>query len=159
MRYAALNQGADSLADFNGFIPFGGPNSDKLPEPEKLPLPVQRYSVEQLYALALFLYSLQPPPNPNPFNPTAGRGKLVFEREGCGTCHTPPLFTNNKLLPAPGYQVPEWYRNMFEHSGRLRRLKIGSILSGCARIMYRRDSGVTTQDPRSSWPQVTDHRV
>src|SRR5215468_6103287 len=77
MRYAALNQGADSLANFNGFIPFGGPNHDKLPEPDKLPMPIQRYSDEQLYALALFLYSLQPPPNPNPFNATASRGKQV----------------------------------------------------------------------------------
>ena len=105
MRYAALNQGIDLLANFNGFIPVGGPNFDKLPEPDKSP--IQRYSDEQLYALALFLYSLQPPPNPNPFDATARRGKQVFEREGCGTCHTPPLFTNNKLLPAPGFQVPE----------------------------------------------------
>jgi hypothetical protein len=107
MRYAALNQGVDSLANFNGFIPFGGPNYDKLPQPDKLPMPLQRYSDEQLYALALFLYSLQPPPNPNPFNATASRGKQVFEREGCGTCHTPPLYTNNKLLPASGFKVPE----------------------------------------------------
>jgi hypothetical protein len=105
MRYAALNQGVDALANFNGFIPLGGPNFDKLPEPEKSP--IQRYSDEQLYALALFLYSLQPPLNPNPFNAIARRGKMVFEREGCGWCHTPPLFTNNKLLPAPGFQVPE----------------------------------------------------
>jgi len=105
MRYAALNQGVDSLANFNGFIPFGGPNFDKLPEPEKVPF--GRYSDEQLYALALYLYSLEPPPNPNPFDATAKRGKQVFEHEGCGTCHTPPLFTNNKLLPAQGFQVPK----------------------------------------------------
>ena len=105
MRYAAMNQGADAVADFKGFIPLGGPNFDQLPEPDKSPL--QRYSDEQLYALALYLYSLQPPPNPNPFDATAKRGKQVFEREACGRCHTPPLFTNNKLLPAPGFQVPQ----------------------------------------------------
>lgn len=33
MRYAALNQGADFLANFGGFIPLGGPNFDKLPSP------------------------------------------------------------------------------------------------------------------------------
>ncbi len=54
MRYAALNQGADALASFNGFIPLGGPNFDKLPEPDKLP--IQRYSDEQPYALALRLF-------------------------------------------------------------------------------------------------------
>jgi hypothetical protein len=57
MRYAALNQGIDFLANFNGFIPLGGPSFDKLPEPDKSP--IERYSDEQLYALALFLYSLQ----------------------------------------------------------------------------------------------------
>jgi hypothetical protein len=30
----------------------------------------------------------------------------VFEREGCGGCHTPPLYTNNKLLPVTGFRVP-----------------------------------------------------
>ena len=52
MRYAALNQGVDFVASFNGFIPLGGPKFDKLPEPDKSP--IQRYSDEQLYALALF---------------------------------------------------------------------------------------------------------
>jgi hypothetical protein len=59
-----------------------------------------------LYALALYLYSLQPPPNPNPFDAVAARGQQVFEGERCGTCHTPPLYTNNKLTPAKGFNVP-----------------------------------------------------
>ena len=68
MRYAALNQGIDYLASFNGFIPAGGPQF-KLPDPEAFPL--RRYSDEQLYALALFVYSLRPPPNPNRFDASA----------------------------------------------------------------------------------------
>ncbi len=34
-------------------------------------------------------------------------GKLIFEKEGCAQCHTPPLYTNNKLTPAKGFTVPD----------------------------------------------------
>ena len=102
MRYAALNQGADNLANFNGFIASGGPGFDKLPDPTTR----RRYSDEQLYALALYIYSLQPPPNPNKFDALAAQGQKIFEREGCAMCHTPPLYTNNKLTPAEGFTVP-----------------------------------------------------
>ena len=30
----------------------------------------------------------------------------MFKREGCAACHTPPLYTNNKLTPAEGFAVP-----------------------------------------------------
>jgi len=103
MRYAALNQGGDNLANFDGFIPTGGPGFDKQPDPATL----SRYSDEQLYALALYIYSLQPPPNPNKFDALAERGQKVFQSEGCAMCHTPPLYTNNKLTPAEGFTVPE----------------------------------------------------
>lgn len=102
MRYGALNQGADLLSRNAGFRPlellFGG----KLPDPAM----GDRYSDEQLYALAMYIYSLTPPPNPNRFDALAARGRKVFEREGCGTCHTPPLYTNNKLTPVPGFAPP-----------------------------------------------------
>jgi hypothetical protein len=100
MRYSALNQGMDDLASYNGFVPRGKPGSSLPPEPP----PFMRYSDEQLYALVLYLYSLKPPPNPNPFNESATRGKKVFEREGCANCHTPPLYTNNKLTLAKGFE-------------------------------------------------------
>ena len=47
-----------------------------------------RFSDEQLFALALYIYSLQPPRNPNSFDEVARRGQKVFEREGCAGCHT-----------------------------------------------------------------------
>ena len=56
-----------------------------------------------LYALALFIYSLEPPPDPNPFNDAARRGQALFSSEGCVRCHTPPLYTNNRLTLAAGY--------------------------------------------------------
>jgi mono/diheme cytochrome c family protein len=59
-----------------------------------------------LYALAKYLYSLQPPPNPNPMNDTAKHGREVFEKTGCANCHTPGLYTNNKLTLAEGFQPP-----------------------------------------------------
>src|SRR5262249_41952657 len=92
------NQGADMLASYGGFRPVG-----ELPDPATR----GRYSDEQLYALALYLYSLVPPPNPNKFDALAVRGQKVFEREGCASCHTPPLYTNNMLTPAEGFTVPE----------------------------------------------------
>jgi hypothetical protein len=74
MRYAALNQGGDDLASYAGFIPVGLPTFDKLPDPEG----GSRYSEEQLYALALYVYSLKPPPNPNKFDDVARRGEKIF---------------------------------------------------------------------------------
>ncbi len=109
MRYAALNQGGDNLADYGGFIPADFPNFKTLPDPDKLDPRItqpDRYSDEQLYALALYVYSLQPPPNPNKFDALAARGQKVFERQGCAGCHTPPLYTNNKLTLAEGFTPP-----------------------------------------------------
>ena len=58
------------------------------------------------YGLAQYLFSLEPPANPNVNDPRAVRGKQVFEREACGRCHTPPLYTNNKLTLAKGFTPP-----------------------------------------------------
>jgi mono/diheme cytochrome c family protein len=105
MRYAALNQGADDLSSFAGLRP-GSPDGKSVP-----PLSgFTRYSDEQLYALALFLYSLVPPANPNTFDEAAARGRSVFERESCGRCHPAPLYTNNHLLPADGFEIPDEHR-------------------------------------------------
>ena len=62
---------------------------------------------EALYALALYIYSLKPPPNPNPIDDAARAGQRVFGREGCGGCHTPPLYTNNKVTLASGFTAPK----------------------------------------------------
>jgi len=101
MRYAALNQDMKGLARYGGFIPEGT-DSRRLPNPSAR----SRYLDEQLYALALFLYSLQPPPNPHQPDSTTTRGEKVFEREGCPRCHTPPLYSNNMLTPAQGFTPP-----------------------------------------------------
>ena len=98
MRYAALNQDAQFLARYGDFRPadFIQPGAQ---------VAHARYSDEQLYALALYIYSLEPPQNPNKFDAVAARGQKLFEREGCARCHTPPLYTNNRLTLAGGFKA------------------------------------------------------
>jgi hypothetical protein len=103
MRYAALNQFADFISSYDGFIPADVPDHNKLPDPNSAG---GRYSDTQLYALALYIYSLKPPPNPNKTDTLAAHGKEVFARERCAVCHTPPLYTNNKLTLAEGFTLP-----------------------------------------------------
>jgi len=104
MRYAALNQDIGVLARYGDFRP-----ADFI-----LPGASSRYSDEQLYALVLFVYSLKPPQNPNKLDAMATRGQKVFKREGCAGCHTPPLYTNNKLTTAEGFKTPEADSNKFD---------------------------------------------
>jgi hypothetical protein len=105
MRYAALNQDADAMARYGDYVPQEEFPLGKAPaDPAKVDS--GRYSDEQLYALALYIYSLKPPQNPNQFDALAAYGQQVFERERCVTCHTPPLYTNNKLTPALGFTPP-----------------------------------------------------
>jgi len=61
---------------------------------------------EAMYALGLYIYSLEPPESPYPFDELAQRGKRIFEFEGCYECHTPPAYTNNKLVAVPGFEPP-----------------------------------------------------
>ena len=109
MRYAALNQGADNLASYSGFIP-GTRDFRTLPDPSKL----LRNSDEQLYALSLYIYSLKPPPNPNKPDRLVARGQKIFEREGCAGCHTPPLYTSNSLVAVDEFEVPREHRQMYD---------------------------------------------
>lgn len=104
MRYAAINNFIEEITEYDGFRPSG-----KLPPPEKL----QRSSDADLYALALYLYSIQPPRSPYRRNSDARLGERVFAREGCGACHPAPLYTNNKLTPARGFRVPEQHRSRY----------------------------------------------
>ena len=95
MRYAALVSFSDS-SDF-------GPHRMLTDEQRHVAV---RAPDEVLYALAMFIYSLEPPPNPNRNNPGAADGQRVFQREGCSGCHTPPLYTNNRLTLASGFTPP-----------------------------------------------------
>lgn len=105
MRYGSMNADMDFLASYDGWRPNG-----TLPDPATR----SRFSDEQLYAMALCIYSLQPPPNPNKPSAESQRGEKVFARQGCGACHTPPVYTNNKLTPARGFAVPEEHKSRYD---------------------------------------------
>jgi hypothetical protein len=112
MRYSAFNQGMDMLTSYNGYIPLGKNNNSELPSPAEWNHPfgyaAKKYTDEQLYALTQYIYSLEPPENPNRFpKELIAKGELVFKRSGCVSCHTPPLYTNNKLTPVNGFEPPE----------------------------------------------------
>lgn len=98
-RYAITNQGLDTLAHFGDFQP----SAKETPFSSEIGT---RYSDEQLYALALYIYSLEPPANPNRPSAESRRGEKIFARQGCNGCHPSPLYTNNKLTPAKGFTVP-----------------------------------------------------
>ncbi len=105
MRYAALIQVGVRFETFLNFKIL-----QQLPDPST----ELRYGDDQLYALALYLYSLKMPPNPNRFDALAAHGQKIFEREGCAACHTPPLYTNNKLTPVEGFKPPEDHFKRFD---------------------------------------------
>lgn len=96
MRYAALVSYAEAT-DF-------GPYHVLAPDTKRIR---SRLTDEALYALALYIYSLDPPRNPNPFDEKARAGQKIFGQEGCPTCHTPPLYTSNRLTLAQGFTPPK----------------------------------------------------
>ena len=72
---------------------------------------VYRQTDELVFALGKYLFSLEPTPNPQPPEPRAEAGGRIFAREGCAGCHTPPLYTSNKLTPATGFTPPADHPN------------------------------------------------
>ena len=79
MRYAAFNNELDFLSNFGDFIP-AGKNFREVPGPTDPNFAGGgRYSDEQLYALALYIDSLKPPPNPNRRTAQVALGERVFE--------------------------------------------------------------------------------
>lgn len=95
MRYAALVTCCD-IADF-------GPHR-MLNDKQRVVF--DRISDEAMFALTEYIVSLKPPANPNAGDSLAAAGRVVFAGQGCASCHTPPLYTNNKLTLARGYQAP-----------------------------------------------------
>jgi hypothetical protein len=100
-RYSALVTGADRL-DF-------GPHRILTDQQRHVRF---RYADELLYAIGVYLMSLEPPRNPEVApSDVLARGEQVFRREGCVNCHTPPDYTNGKLTLAEGWQAPPDHPN------------------------------------------------
>ena len=102
MRYSEM------IADVSDALTHFGNGPDATLKLENMGLAggIKRTPDALLYALAQFLYSLQPPPNPNPVDTRARNGAHVFQAAGCPQCHVPPLYTNNRLTLAAGFQPP-----------------------------------------------------
>ena len=100
MRYCAL------IADSSeALIRYGsGPDASLDLNDLGLSNGIHRTPDALLYALAKFIYSLKPPPNPNPVDDRARQGEEVFRKGKCEDCHTPPLYTDNKLTLAEGFK-------------------------------------------------------
>lgn len=104
MRFIDFHQWGSRYASFGQYRP------QEIPAPEE----EERYSDEQAYALALYIYSLRPIPNPSPPRTVAekalvSRGRKVFmdPANRCASCHDPKQgYTNNKLTPVDGFSVP-----------------------------------------------------
>jgi hypothetical protein len=113
MRYAALVGGR--MSGMERHMTYGGwsPSGD-LPDPKSK----FRYSDEQLYALARYIYALEPPENPNRLDDLAKRGREVFASEGCARCHSGAAYGGGKLTPADGFTVPDGHPAAADIVGR-----------------------------------------
>ena len=100
-RYAAFITGADPM-DF-------GPHRILTDAQRRVRF---RYADEVLYAIGMYLMSLEPPRNPNPGAvQLIARGEQVFRQEGCANCHVPPNYTSGKLTLAQGWELPANHPN------------------------------------------------
>jgi hypothetical protein len=100
-RYVAFVTGADPM-DF-------GPHRVLSDEQRRVRF---RYADEVLYAIGVYLMSLEPPKNPDrAAADVLSRGEQVFRREGCVNCHVPPDYTNGKLTLAQGWEPPADHPN------------------------------------------------
>ena len=94
-RYAAFITGADPM-DF-------GPHRILTDAQRRVRF---RYADEVLYAIGMYLMSLEPPKNPNPAAANVlASGEQVFRREGCVNCHVPPNYTSGRLTLAQGWEA------------------------------------------------------
>jgi hypothetical protein len=102
MRYSEM------IADVSDALTHFGAGPDATLKLENMGLAggIKRTPDPLLYALARYIYSLRPPKNPNPKNAQSQRGQSVFQSSRCNQCHTPPLYTSNRLTLAKGFQPP-----------------------------------------------------
>jgi len=109
MRYSALIADVTDATTLYGTTPDAAINLANM----GLPKGIQRTPDALLYALARYIYSLKPPVNPNPVDDRTRHGQQVFQQTGCVNCHTPPLYTNNKLTLAQGFTpTPELMKSV-----------------------------------------------
>jgi mono/diheme cytochrome c family protein len=100
-RYAAFVAGADPM-EFGRFQVLA-------PEQRRMWF---RHADEVLYAIGVYLLSLNPPANPDHAAAEVIRkGRGVFVRQTCVRCHVPPNYTSGKLTRAEGFTPPSDHPN------------------------------------------------
>ena len=100
-RYAAFISGIDPM-EFGKY---------KILKPEQRRITL-RYADEVLYAIGVYLMSLEPPRNPDSGSAALiTRGRQIFAHETCINCHVPPNYTSGKLTLADGYKPPPDHPN------------------------------------------------
>jgi mono/diheme cytochrome c family protein len=100
-RYAALVTGADAM-DF-------GPHRMLTDAQRHVRV---RYADDVLFAIGMYLMSLEPPKNPDrSSDELVERGEQIFRRAGCASCHVPPNYTSGKLTLARGWEAPANHPN------------------------------------------------
>lgn len=102
------NRGPADVARYGILVEYAesgvfGPH--RMRPPEQMHMRV-RPPDEAMYAMALYLYSLDPAPSPHRFDELARRGQAVFTASGCPDCHTPPAYTSNEVVPVDGVERP-----------------------------------------------------
>lgn len=102
------NRGPEDIARYGILVEFA--DNGVFGSHQMMPEMNQRLRVrppdEAMYALGLYVYSLDPPKSPHRFDARAQRGEKIFQEEGCAACHTPPAYTDNMLVPVPGFEPP-----------------------------------------------------
>ncbi len=112
------NRGPDDIARYAALISYADTSAFGEYEtlPDDHPRPLFHVPDDALFALGLYLYSLEPPPNPRAAeaDPTlVARGKVVFESMDCARCHSGPNYGGELLTPAEDYDVPDDYDERF----------------------------------------------
>jgi hypothetical protein len=103
-----LNRGPEDVARYGILVEYAdsgvfGPHRMRPPNLERVAV---RPPDAAMYALALYLYSLEPAASPHPLDDRALRGEAVFKAKKCDGCHTPPEYTNNRLVAVEGFDPP-----------------------------------------------------
>jgi mono/diheme cytochrome c family protein len=100
-RYAAFIMGADPM-EFGAYRIL-------TPAQRKISF---RYADELLYAIGVYVMSLEPAGNPSPPpGDLVAHGREIFARETCINCHVPPSYSSGRLTLAQGFMPASGHPN------------------------------------------------
>ncbi len=112
------NRGPEDIARYAALVVYADDSvfGEYETLPDDHPRPLFHVPDDALFALGMYLYSLEPLPNPRAVeaDPTVvARGKAIFEEQDCVRCHSGPNYGGETLTPAVGFEVPDHYYKRF----------------------------------------------